>query len=101
MHDHLPAARHRRTDTISFKTVNGKEACTTSRTFGGTRERVSVSFKTVNGKEACTTSRTFGGTRERVSVSFKTVNGKEACTTINRKEDWYENSTCEFQNRKR
>ena len=38
------------------------------------------SFKTVNGKEACTTAG-FNISDGSFLVSFKTVNGKEACTT--------------------
>ena len=37
-------------------------------------------FKTVNGKEACTTQRCHFCTRSKWRC-FKTVNGKEACTT--------------------
>ena len=36
-------------------------------------------FKTVNGKEACTT--VVSDTQSRSLRRFKTVNGKEACTT--------------------
>ena len=43
----------------SFKTVNGKEACTTHRDFELDGKSF-ISFKTVNGKEACTTSQTAG-----------------------------------------
>ena len=55
-------------------------------------------FKTVNGKEACTT--VVSDTQSRSLRRFKTVNGKEACTTIGNiliscKVD------AEFQNRKR
>ena len=40
-------------------------------------------FKTVNGKEACTTLDSVRVNRSRLSARcFKTVNGKEACTTV-------------------
>ena len=65
---------------VSFKTVNGKEACTT-------RLKLLLllcngsGFKTVNGKEACTTRGRKEVHIDGLRSRFKTVNGKEACTT--------------------
>ena len=39
-------------------------------------------FKTVNGKEACTTTGDSVPFVKFDLYSFKTVNGKEACTTV-------------------
>ena len=81
MHDVTTKTANASTSFVSFKTVNGKEACTTANIMVNTIRIGVKRFKTVNGKEACTTIYAFLHYSVCSGCSFKTVNGKEACTT--------------------
>ena len=65
MHDRTQlSADSSKTVLQCFKTVNGKEACTTRKLFHRLWKNSAKSFKTVNGKEACTTTSQQHGTVE-------------------------------------
>ena len=55
MHDFSITILRTKESSRSFKTVNGKEACTTWKCVLRDGPQEYASFKTVNGKEACTT----------------------------------------------
>ena len=71
MHDFSITILRTKESSRSFKTVNGKEACTTWKCVLRDGPQEYASFKTVNGKEACTTHiRYFGGRRNATNFEL-------------------------------